>query len=391
VRRASLSPLRINIVSGPFYPSPPAPTGAVQRIWFDLAKHFVQRGHTVEVQSCGYSGFPRDATVDGIRIRRFVSLKHTRRTVVNLLKDFVYSIRVLASLPRADVTITNCFWLPAVMTRLPGRRRWGSVYVCVQRVPKGQMGLYSRVDRLHAVSSAIAKWIADERPASAARTRVIPNPIDVRHFHANDGLARSPEPASRPVVMFTGRVHPEKGLDILVRAMPILRQAVPGASLRVIGPTDIDKGGGGPTYVEQLRALAHDQPVSFEPAIYDRAALAAALRSADVYCYPSVAEKGEASPVAPLEAMGVGLVPVCSDLPQYRDYLEEGMNGVTFDHRAADAPERLARALADLLTNPERRREMALAAARTGAAHSNEAIADRFLADFATLMEEGRS
>lgn len=379
--------MRINIVSGPFYPSPPAPTGAVQRIWFDLAKHFVARGHVVEVQSCGHDGFPRDATVDGIRVRRFLSLKHTRRTAVNLIKDLAYSLRVLASLPRADVTITNCFWLPAIMTRLPGRKRWGKVYVCVQRVPKGQMGLYSRVDRLHAVSSAIANWIAEERPAAKSVTRVIPNPIDVRHFNANDGLARSGDPTSSPVVMFTGRVHPEKGLDLLVRAMPILRRTVPGASLRIIGPTDIDKGGGGPAYVAQLRELAKDQPVSFEPAIYDRAGLAAALRSADAYCYPSIAEKGEASPVAPLEAMGVGLVPVCSDLPQYRDYLDEGVNGVTFDHRAADAPERLARALADLLTNPGRRRTMAEAAARTGAAHSNDAIADRFLVDFQSLVD----
>jgi glycosyltransferase involved in cell wall biosynthesis len=375
--------MRINIVSGPFYPSPPAPTGAVQRIWFDLARLFVRRGHSVKILSCGYHGFPKSQTVDGVDIRRLITFKHTPSTKANLAKDLIYSLQSLASLPRADITVTNCFWLPAIMTRVPFRKRWGKVVVCVQRVPKGQFKMYLRCDRLHAVSSAIARWIIEEQPGAAPITKVIANPIDVEHFRPMPSSGHRQD----KTLLYTGRIHPEKGLDLLLRALPIIRQTRPEVGLRLIGPTDIEKGGGGDAFVDSLKALAPGQPVRFEPAIYDRAQLADALRQADLYCYPSVAERGEASPVAPLEAMGVGLVPICSDLPQFRDYLDEGVNGVTFNHRAPDAPALLARQVCDLLDHPAKWLEMSAAAAATAAAHSNQAIADQFLQDFQTLLD----
>lgn len=382
--------MRITIASGPFYPSPPAPTGAVQRYWFDLAREFVRRGHTVHVVSSGYRGFPSHQAVDGVSIHRLMSLPHTRRVAVNLAGDLLHSVRAISALPAADITITNCFWLPAIMSRAPSRARWGAVYVSVARVPKGQMWLYSRVDRLHAVSSAIARWIAEERPASATQTKVIPNPIDTRHFNVDGG----PTPcAAGPTktIIYTGRIHPEKGLDILVRALPMIRAVMPEVSLRLVGPTTVESGGGGESFVGHLHALARGQPVRFDPPIYDRATLATALRQADVYCYPSTAEKGEAAPVAPLEAMGVGLVPVCSDLPQYRDYLQDGVNGVIFDHRGEQAPRRLADALVGLLQRPERLRQMGAAAARTAAGYSNEAIASLFLEDFELLVRSRKA
>jgi glycosyltransferase involved in cell wall biosynthesis len=246
------------------------------------------------------------------------------------------------------------------------------------------MRLYSRVDRLHAVSSAIARWIIEERPSAAAQTKVIPNPIDIRYFNAADGLPGCAT-GSPKTIIYTGRIHPEKGLDILLRSLPLVRSEVPDARLRLVGPTTTQSGGGGEAFVAHLRRLADGLPVQFDPPIYDRAALAMALRQADVYCYPSTAEKGEASPVAPLEAMGVGLVPVCSDLPQYRDYLTEGVNGLVFDHRGEDAPRRLADALIGLLRSPARLRQMGQAAAQTASAYSNKAIAERFIEDFASL------
>ena len=329
--------MRINIVSGPFYPCPPAPTGAVQRIWFDLAKAFVARGHEVRVQSCGFPGFPKNQIVDGVQIKRIFRLKQTLSNKVNLAKDMLYSLRVLLILPAADVTVTNCFWLPAMISRLPWRKRWGKIVVSIARVPKGQIKLYRRCDRLHAVSTAIARWTVEECPAAASITRAIGNPIDTEQFNIRRGFPQSPD--DRPTIIYTGRVHPEKGLDILIRALRLVQQTNPNVRLRIIGPSSTERRRRGPQFVSQLKQLAGDADVTFEPPIYSRTELADALRTGDIYCYPSTAEKGEASPVAPLEAMGVGLVPVCSDLPQYCDYLDDGENGLIFNHRGDEGPQ----------------------------------------------------
>lgn len=386
--------LSITIALGPFYPTPPAPTGAVQRVWYDLSKRFAARGHQVTILACRHPGQAAEETVDGVRIRRRTSLNQGANIYRDILKDSWYSLRSFLLLPRADVLVTNAFWLPAVAPWL--RPDAGRVYVCVQRVPKGQMRLYARAARLHAVSKAIADAIAAEVPVLAPKVKIIPNPVEVSVF-------TPPPPESRFAgadrrVVFTGRVHPEKGLHVLVRAVGLLRSRREGRGenirLRLIGASRVDQGGGGPEYVDQLQRLAADLhvPLEISEPIFDRPALAAALQAADIYCYPSLAEKGEASPIAPVEAMATGLPPIVSDIPQFRDYVTPGQTGLVFDHRGGEdeAAERLAAAIASLLDDPAGAMRMGAAAHEHAQSLSYERIADAFLEDFASLSGGGR-
>jgi len=369
----------IAIVTGPFLSVPPAPCGAVERIWFDLAKEFAARGHRVAILASGAEAMPRREERDGVRIDRALRLRSTKRIAVNLAKDAAYSLRTLVRVPKADVVVTNCFWLPAMLAPL---RRGTPVYVSVARVPKGQMGMYAAtgVARLGAVSTAIARMIVEECPRAERIVGVVPNPIATDAFR--------PDPARRDpkvrTIVYTGRIHPEKGLPILLRAFRLLAPSRE-VRLRIVGPWRVEQGGGGEAFRDELQALGDGLPVCFEEPVFDRAALAAILQGADVYCYPSVAEKGEASPVAPLEAMGTGLVPVVSDLDQFRDYLVEGENGMSFDHRGPEAPKRLADKLALLLDDDALRARMGERAAATGARYSVAAVAEKYLEDFARL------
>src|SRR2546430_15386472 len=106
--------MRITIVGGPFLPMPPAPCGAVERVWHGLAEEFVRRGHVVTVLCRGHPSQKADETVNGVRYVRRMSFTSGGRTGLNLLKDLVYSIRMAGLLPRADILITNVFWLPAL-------------------------------------------------------------------------------------------------------------------------------------------------------------------------------------------------------------------------------------------------------------------------------------
>ncbi len=376
--------MRITLVTGPFYPTPPAPCGAVERIWHGLGEQFAAAGHEVTVLCRHWPGQGRDEVLNGVRYVRRLRLSHTKSIHWDLAQDAVYSLRMLAALPAADVTVTNVFWLPT-MIGLLRRRRAGKLVVHVARFPKGQMKLYGSADRLAACSQAIADAIVAECPSAAGRTVAFPNPIRTDAFSPRDRSGREGQGS----VIFTGRIHPEKGLDWLVEAVGTLRRGGhPALRLRLIGPSAVGAGGGGADFVRTLRTIESDHGGGYlevaEP-LSDMDRLADALADADVYCYPTRAERGEASPVAPLEAMATGLPPVVSDLPQFRGYLRPGENGVTFEHRGVGAAGRLAGAIGGLLADPARAAAMGRRAAADAAVFSYAAVARLYLDDFAAL------
>lgn len=377
-------PLNITIALGPFYPTPPAPTGAVQRVWYDLSKRFVARGHRVTVLACRHPGQAAEETVDGIRIRRRTSFTQSPNIYRDIIKDSWYSLRSLLLLPKADILVTNAFWLPMWAARM--RPSAGGVYVCVQRVPKGQMKLYRRAKRLHAVSQAIADAIVAERADLNALVKVIPNPVEVSVFTPPQ-RERLRGPGRQ--VLFTGRIHPEKGLHVLVRAVAAARARHDDLTVRLVGAHRVDQGGGGPEYVAELNKLAAELqvPLTISEPIFDRPNLAEALQQADLYCYPSLAEKGEASPIAPVEAMATGLAPIVSDIPQFRDYITPGKTGFVFDHRGPveQAAAALAVTLEQALADPARTNAMGRDAYARAQTLSYEQVADAFLADFQSL------
>lgn len=374
--------MRITVVIGPFFPMPPAPTGAIEKVWHRLCEAFAARGHEVTVLAPRAEGDAPEAIVNGVRHVRLRRWQRTGSTKLDLVKDLVHSIAALRRLPEADVTVTNAFWLPALL-RFARRRRVGALNVHAQRFPKGQFSLYRGADRISTVSEAIASAIREQTPALAGIIKVIPNPVDIAVFTPEGPIERTP---GQRTILFTGRIHPEKGLDLLVKAYASLRRTRPDLRLRLVGPTDVRRGGGGAGFVEQLTRLAGEVPIEFVANIADPAALATTLRSCDVYCYPSVAYFGEASPVAPLEAMACGAVTVVSDLPQFGGYVTENVTGLTFPREAADAAERLAARLATVLDDEATAKRLRAAGVATSRTLSVDGVAEMHLADFAELV-----
>ena len=385
-RRREEDGLRITIVMGPFLPLPPGPAGAVEVLWRDLGNQFAAQGHEVVLVCRGWG--PRCRDVPGEIARRVELSGYARSGWIwaDLIKDLLYSLEAVRTAPPGDIIVTNAFWLPIFTARR--RRKLGHTVISVERYPKGQLRLYRQADRLCAPTRAIRDAIVREVPGLAERVVVIPNPVNVQIFHP-PGRVRNFSRARK--ILYTGRVHPEKGIHLLVRAFRRVVQKFPDSSLDVVGPVETDKGGGGPAYLKQLQREAAGLRVSFRAPVFDRMQLVRLLHSARVFCYPSLAERGESFGLAPLEAMATGLPVVVSDLGCFRDFVEHGRTGLVFDHRGAAGSERLARALETLLSDASFSARLALAAAEKAQEFSVARVAEMFLDDFEELLSGSRT
>ena len=376
--------MKITVVMGFFLPMPPAVGGATEKTWHRLALELARRGHEITVLSRRWRDWPRDETIQGVRYLRLPGFDHRRKLWQNLVLDFIWSRRVHARLPEADVVV-HAVSLPVWLGSM--RPRAGRVVLMPGRMPKGQYRHYRRISRVLATSTPVRASVLAENPALEPITAIYGYPITW------ESLARPRSGPGTPEVTigYVGRLHPEKGIDLLVDAVIRLQadRTLPPWRLTVCGPGEVPAGGGGPGYVLQLqRKLRQSLPESqwsLRPAINHDDALADLYRSLDIFCYPSLAA-GETFGVAVAEAMAAGAVPVVSELDCFLDFVRPGENGLTFDHTAHDAAGKLADALAGLIRDGGRRATLATAAQAEVRRFDYGRYVDALEKDFARLI-----
>jgi glycosyltransferase involved in cell wall biosynthesis len=370
-----LPPIRITILQGAFFPVPAVRGGAVEKLWHRLGVEFAARGHAVTQISRAVPELPREDKLEGVAHRRVPGYDQPAGGLALKWRDLLYTRRALHAAPAADILVTNTFFAP-----LLAPRRLGRIYVSVERMPKGQMRLYCRAARLRACSSAVRTAILDELPSAADRVSVVPNPLPATPAAPVDWSAK------KNVLLYVGRLHPEKGLDLLLEAFRRAKTGggLAGWRLEIVGPHETGRGGGGEAWWRDLRARLDHPEVDWIGSIYDPAALDACYQRARVFVYPSLAERGETFGLAPLEAMAWGCVPVVSALECFADFVHAGRNGLVFDHRASDRAERLAAALVAAAA-PEAR-ALGESALGVRSSHAPGTIAEQFLADFSAML-----
>jgi glycosyltransferase involved in cell wall biosynthesis len=370
--------LKITIVMGFFLPVPPVAGGAVEKSWHGLAREFARRGHEVTVISRCWPGWPDLETSDGVRHLHLPGYDHGRNLGRNLFRDLCWSLRVQRHLPQADIIVLNTISLACWLGLL--RPRTGKIVAMPGRMPKGQFWLYQRIARILAPSSTVRDAIARERPAYTDRIRVTGYPIDWQSLAAPNSAQGSPL-----TIGYVGRIHREKGLHLLAAALRQLStRDLPPWRAVFCGPHDVAQGGSGADYLAQLRAAAPGQ-LTVLPAIFNDRELHGLYRSFDVFCYPSLAAKGETFGVSVAEAMAAGAVPVVSDLPCFRDFVTPEHTGLTFDANAPGAVASLAHQLATLICDQARRRAMGLAAREAVRRYDFGQYAEDLLLDFDQL------
>ncbi|MEY2542634.1 MAG: hypothetical protein QOE81_95 [Verrucomicrobiota bacterium] len=371
--------MKITIVLGAFFPLPPTMGGGVEKVWFSLAPEFVKRGHDVVMVSRKMPELPREETIGGVKHLRVDGFDSPRSLVWLKFLDLIYSLRAMSILPRADVIVTNTFWLP-ILLRNSER---GRVYVQVARYPKGQMRFYGKAARLQAPSQAVARAIVAEAPSLADKVSVVPNPVPASAISLPALNDRD------KIILFVGRVHPEKGVHVLVDAFASgARAAFANWKLMIVGPTQTKLGGGGEAYLASLQRAAAkaEGKVSFAGPIFDPTELAAVFRNARFFIYPSLAERGESFGLAPLEAMAHGCGVLVSNLDCFRDFIRDGETGFIFDRRHEPIAETLRDKIDNVISDETLLARVAAAGYEKSAEYSTGRVAEQFLKDFDSVI-----
>lgn len=375
--------MKITVVQGAFFPIPPIRGGAVEKVWFALAREFARRGHTVTHISRQFAGLANEEVIDDVRYIRIPGYDSPRSLAYLKFLDLLYSLRARRTLPNADILVTNTFWLPLLIRS----ERFGKLYIHIQRYPKGQMRFYRHAHRLQTVSKHIRDAIIREVPSLVTKTISIPNPLgEGIDLQASEDAPRVCE----PWILYVGRIHPEKGIAVLLEAATLLAGNMDSSwKLVLVGPTDVAAGGGGSDYFERLKKIAAPikDRVEWVGPVYDSKRLSDYYRRSSLFVYPSLAEVGEACPLAPVEAMAEGCPALVSDLECFRDYLEDSSNGFVFNHRAKEPAAELAAKISLLLSDQSLLALVGRAALLKAKEFSPATIADTYLRDFRTLFE----
>lgn len=227
--------------------------------------------------------------------------------------------------------------------------------------------LYALADAIVAVSVGVADELK-ELGAPADRLVVIPNPVSVADLEAQ-AASGLPHPWSQrpgPLLVTVGRLSPEKGHAVLLRALRRVRERFP-ARLVVMGD--------GPE-----RALLEAEAARL--GVQDAVAWAGynpnpfpTVARADVFVLPSL---WEGFPNALLEAMALGrpvVATACHLGP--RDLLGDGAHGLLVPPGDAEA---LAAGVERLLASEGLRREYGARARRRAADYALAGILERYRA-----------
>ncbi|MFA5098120.1 MAG: glycosyltransferase family 4 protein [Candidatus Margulisiibacteriota bacterium] len=337
--------------------------GGTEKYVKDLSLELVSRGHEVTVITNNVpkeAGAPSRENMEGLSVIRldamnFIYLPVSFKFNLSMLKgfDLVHSHCPAFGFTRA---IRNRLRVPHIVT-----------YHCDTTISENFLGrkmpkwLIKSVEEL---TNMYARWVlpkvdviintTESYASTSPVMKTLPHkavPIGI-HYELFDASAKkqglSEASRDRKKVLFLGRFASNKGIDYLVRAIPLVLKEVPDAKFVLCGDGEekphieefIDKVGVR-SHIEFRGKVNLDEMVQ----LYSTAAM---------YVFPSI-NRLEAFGIVQLEAMSCSTPVIASNIPGVNNVMEVGKSGLLVEPRDIEG---LSAAIIKLLKDPELARSM---------------------------------
>lgn len=200
---------------------------------------------------------------------------------------------------------------------------------------------YQRLDAVVAVAEPTRRMIIDNFPQLTGRVQVIPNIVEHERIRelSTESATRFLEDGGIRIVT-VGRLHPEKGMDLAVKAASVLHEAGYSFDWYIIGDGH-ERG-----WLQELSIdLGVDHCLHFLGYILNPFPY---IGGTDIYVQPS---RVEAHPLGILEAMALSKPIVACGIPAIRAVMEDQDLGILVECSEAGIAEGVAR----FIDNPQLR------------------------------------
>ena len=202
--------------------------------------------------------------------------------------------------------------------------------------------VFNQIDRVIAPSAYIADKLIEQYRYPKDKVEVVHNGVRGASFDKNVKSNQS----SVPIIISTGRLHPDKGHHYLLQALDQVKEDGIGFKCRIVGDGDLRK-----QLENEARELRLTQQVEFLGFRNDVDML---LKQSDIFVLPSLPES-ENFPLSILEAMSAGLPVVATNVGGVSEQIDDGESGILIDPGNS---EQLANELKRLLADEKVRKNM---------------------------------
>ena len=379
-------------------------TGGMSVYIRELARELGKQGHTVDIYTRVHD--PNDPRTEGltegvrlIHLRAGGEARIQKMDVYFTLPEFTFNLERFwkDNGLRYDVVFSH-YWMSALVGRYL-RRKWQIPFITMYHTlgaVKNTLGIGEGEPALRIVSERDTITdcqriiVATEKEkqdlirhygAAAEKIGVVPCGVNMELFKPVDKIIarKALDIKDKRVLLFVGRIDPLKGIEQLIKAMPLLKS---NGDLRLIVVGGDENSRAELEELEQLAAgLGIRETVAFQ-GLVKQEQLAYYYSAADVCVVPSYYESFG---LVALEALACGTPVVAADVGDLRNIIRQGETGyVTADN----SPEKLAAGINSLLTMPPHGTESAFAIRASVIGFDWSEIAEKVVGEMRAVLDE---
>ena len=342
----------------------PPKRGGVQTASYNTAKHLSRLGHNVVVVTSKWAEERRKFhKMDGFLVYRFKSYNPPEIEGITQISSLRFNPMMLLKLPKiikkhniqlihAQGRMFPISWLTAILNKLIFKR---TMFVNVQgRLEVGITGIIENVfDKIitkHVYEKYMKKIICVSKSLKERlinlkikenKLFVIPNGVDIIEFTKIHGAKFFDKylvgREDFKKIIFVGRLDVQKGVEYLIRAIPIVIKTYSKVHFFILGNGNLEN---------MLKSLAKKLKIIDHITFLDMIPLEKMCEfysSADIFCLPSL---HEGFPLSIAESLSIGLVIVASAIEGIPEAIIENENGfLTTPKNVLQLSEKLIKAL----------------------------------------------
>lgn len=362
--------------------------GGAERVAATLSNQWCADGHDVQILTFEAPGTtPHYALADGITLHQLNLLQPSRSLPHALIKNVDRIRRLNAAFRKMSPDVILSFMTETNVLALMASRLTGTPVVVSERVHPGRHLMYldanvqrrfqwSRkltyrfADAIVVQTEEIADWFEGDLGLDS---HVIPNPVDLAQFATPATRASGPDNPGRKMLTALGRLHLQKGFDLLIDAFGRIAARHPDWDLTIYGAGEDQE-----MLIQQADSRGLSDRVSVPGPTHD---VVPKLFETDLFVHPA---RYEGFPNAVVEALAAGCCVLATDCPGgTREILADGTYGVLVPNEDLEA---LTTALDDLLGDADKRDEFRRTAHNAVAGFDVGPIAQRWLTLFESVQ-----